>query len=167
MRFFGIEELSDDASEISSQIPYFRAEMPKSDEEKGGTGSTTDANADSDDTGLISLARNELLFRFGTVLLELGYSQPWPRLVQRTLKALPSHRQTGYHAAEKLAQAPLLRDRMGPKFTMIVRKCLGCDFGLGENDLANEQLQGVFLVDVVGALQEVEKGLRELELRLG
>lgn len=75
--------------------------------------------------------------------------------------------QTDYHAAEKLAQAPLLRNRIGPRFTTIVRKCLGCDFGLGENDLANEQLQGVFLVDVVGALQEVEKGLKELEQRLG
>lgn len=165
VRFFGIGELSHDASEIASRIPYFRVEMPKTDEENTGTVSRTDADAGA--TGLISLARNELLFRFGTVLLELGYGQPWPRLLQRTLKILPSHRKTGYHAAEKLAQAPLLRDRMGPKFTIIVRKCLGCDFGLGENDLANEQLQGVFLVDVVGALQEVEKGLKELELRLG
>lgn len=114
----------------------------------------------------MTLAPNELLFRYGTVLLELGYSQPWPQLQQLMLKALPPHRQTDYHAAEKLAQAPLLRSRMGPRCTTIVRKCLGCDFGLGENDLANEQLQGVFLADVVGALQQVERGLKELETRL-
>lgn len=49
---------------------------------------------------------------------------------------------------------------MGPRFIKFVRKCLGCDFGLGENDLANEQLQGVFLVDVVRELQGIERGLK-------
>jgi hypothetical protein len=56
---------------------------------------------------------------------------------------------------------------MGPKFATIVRKYLGCDFGLGKNDLANEQLQGKFLVDVVRGLQEVERGLKEPRMRLG
>lgn len=111
--------------------------------------------------------RNELLFRFGIVLLELGYSQPWPSLKSRVFASLPPPRRTDYHAAEKLAQMPFLRDRMGPRFPTIVRKCLGCDFGLGENDLASKELQGMFLVDVVGALQEAERGLRELESRFG
>lgn len=156
VRFFGIKELSDNVGEITSKVPYFRVEMPKAD---GSVPAPTDETS--------SLARNELLFQLGTVLLELAYCQPWSRLLQRTLSTLPDARQTGYHIAEKLARAHLLRDRMGPKFSTIVRKCLGCDFGLGESDLANEQLQGVFLVDVVGELQEVERGLKELEVRLG
>ncbi len=61
----------------------------------------------------------------------------------------------------------LLCNRMGPRFPTIVRKCLGCDFGLGESDLANEELQGIFLVDVVAALRDTESGLKELERRQG
>lgn len=159
VRFFGIKELSANVGEMISKAPYFRVEMPGAAEK--------DATAPDDNDNSLSLARNGLLFQLGTVLLELAYCQPWPRLLERTLPSLPDTQQTGYHIAEKLARAHLLRDRMGPKFTTIVRKCLGCDFGLGESDLANEQLQGVFLMDVVDELQEVERGLKELEMRLG
>ncbi|KAJ5368865.1 uncharacterized protein N7496_008625 [Penicillium cataractarum] len=101
------------------------------------------------------------------MLLELGYSKPWIQLKEWAFQSLPVEKQTDYHAAERLAQAPGLRNRMGPRFTTVVRKCLGCDFGLGENDLTNEQLQGVFLVDVIVALKEVERGLIELEKQIG
>lgn len=74
---------------------------------------------------------------------------------------LPHEKQTDYDAAERLAQGPGLRNRMGPRFATIVRKCLSCDFGLGENDLSNEQLQGVFFVDVIVALREVGIGLAD------
>jgi hypothetical protein len=56
---------------------------------------------------------------------------------------------------------------MGPRFPTIVRKCLGCNFGLGENNLESRELQEIFLVNVVGALQRTEHGLRELENKLG
>ena len=184
VRFFGIEALSEDANGIAFTTPYFSVEFSKPDEGEGRLTSTLATNqpstAASTATAAVStdgapspapiptaLARNELLFRFGIVLLELGYCQPWLRLRQRMSKSLPPQSCTDYHAAEKLAQMPFLRDRMGPRFPIIVRKCLGCDFGLGENDLANKELQGTFLVDVVGALQEVERGLRELKRRLG
>ncbi|KAJ5675814.1 hypothetical protein N7462_008711 [Penicillium macrosclerotiorum] len=183
IHFFGVGELSEGTDGISSTTPYFRVEFPEPDEEKGRlmtavaasqaftAASTTSASsittAHAPGTTSVALARNELLFRFAIVLLELGYGQLWPQLRQRALTTLPPQRNTDYHAAEKLAQAPYLRNRMGPKFITIVRKCLGCDFGLGENDLANEQLQGLFLVDVVRELQAIEKGLKELEQHSG
>lgn len=176
VRFSRFEELSEGTDEISSTTPYFRVEFTKPDDGQGqsttavaanATPTSSNSTANAPVTTSIALARNELLFCFGIVLLELGYCQLWPQLRQRVLKTLPPQKNTDYHAAERLAQTPFLRNRMGPKFITIVRKCLGCDFGLGENDLANEQLQGVFLVDVVGELQGIENGLKELELRLG
>lgn len=180
VRYFGIGELSEDADGISSTTPYFRADFSKPDEGKGlllttvatsqpspGASTTSTCSTSSGNAPVpvsMALARNEVLFRFGIVLLELGYSQLWPRLRRRVFADLPPEKNTDYHAAEKLAQTPFLRNRMGHKFTTIVRKCLGCDFGLGENDLANEQLQGVFLVDVVRELQAIEGGLKGLGL---
>ncbi|KAJ6011029.1 hypothetical protein N7451_002441 [Penicillium sp. IBT 35674x] len=176
VRFSGLGELSEDTDEISSTTPYFRVEFTKPNEGESrlmtavaasATSTSSNNTAKAPVTTSVALARNELLFCFGIVLLELGYCQLWPQLRQRVLTTLPPQRNTDYHAAEKLAQSPFLRNRMGPKFIRIVRKCLGCDFGLGENDLANEQLQGVFLVDVVRELQGIERVLKELEVDLG
>ncbi|EEU40090.1 uncharacterized protein NECHADRAFT_76030 [Fusarium vanettenii 77-13-4] len=160
--FRGSGNLLEDASSVSSTSPYFRVGFST------GPETTPQANTQIFPTPTpSSLARNAILFRLGIILLELGYSQPWPHLQNRSLSILPPQRQTDYDAAEKLAQAPLLRNRMGPRFSTIVRKCLGCDFGLGESDLASEELQGTFLVDVVEALQETERRLRQFEQRLG
>ncbi|KAK3368946.1 hypothetical protein B0T24DRAFT_707144 [Lasiosphaeria ovina] len=57
-----------------------------------------------------------------------------------------------------------LRDRMGLKYCRIVHKCLACDFGLGEDNFADADLQGAFLVDVVVALERAEQVLRELDM---
>lgn len=160
--FYGSGDILEDASSISSLSPYFRVSF--------STGPETTPQARNrvfPKPTPSSLARNAILFRLGIILLELGYSQPWPHLRNRLLSTLPPLSQTDYHAAEKLAQTPHLRNRMGPRFSTIVRKCLGCDFGLGESDLASGELQGTFLVDVVEALQETERGLRQLEQRLG
>lgn len=96
-------------------------------------------------------ARNELLFRLGIILLELGFAKPWPLLREKVLLALPEGKVTDYHAAERLAR--LLVRNMGPRYSKITLKCLGCDFGLGESDLSSEELQQSFLVEVVDALQ--------------
>ncbi|KAI8689595.1 hypothetical protein NCS56_00223100 [Fusarium sp. Ph1] len=173
--FRGSGDLLEGTSSISSMSPYFRVGFSTNPEtisrkelDRNPAGSLPEASNRSFPTPTpSSLARNAILFRLGIILLELGYSQPWPHLRNRLLSTLPPQHQTDYDAAEKLAQTPLLRNRMGPRFSTIVRKCLGCDFGLGESDLASEKLQGTFLVDVVEALQETERGLRQLELRLG
>ncbi|RSM07199.1 hypothetical protein CDV31_008752 [Fusarium ambrosium] len=170
--FCGSGDLLEDTSIISSTNPYFRVGFSKVPEtmnrkefDREPVGSLPKAN-----TQILpppsSLARNAILFRLGIILLELGYSQPWPQLRNQSLSNLPAQHQTDYDAAEKLAQTLLLRNRMGPRFSTIVRKCLGCDFGLGESDLASEELQGAFLVGVIEALQETERGLRRFEQRL-
>ncbi|RTE83895.1 hypothetical protein BHE90_001477 [Fusarium euwallaceae] len=171
--FCGSRDILEDASIISSTNPYFRVGFSKVPEtmnrkefDRKPVGSLPKANTQIFPPSS-SLARNAILFRLGIILLELGYSQPWPQLRNQSLSNLPAQHQTDYDAAEKLAQTPLLRNRMGPRFSTIVRKCLGCDFGLGESDLASEELQGAFLVGVVEALKETERGLRRLEQSLG
>ena len=100
-------------------------------------------------------ARNEGLFRLGIVLLEVGFATPWSTLRTNVLKTIPDKNATDYFIADKLAR--LLVNSMGPNYPKIIRKCLGCDFGLGETDLASEELQERFLLEVVVAL----KGLAE------
>ncbi|OIW27271.1 hypothetical protein CONLIGDRAFT_715781 [Coniochaeta ligniaria NRRL 30616] len=108
-------------------------------------------------------ARNEMLFHLGVVLLELGFSKPWPDLRRRALAKLPPEQHSNNRVAEKLAQENELRDRMGLNYCRIVRKCLACDFGLGEDNFGDAELQGAFLVDVVMALEKAERGLRDLD----
>ncbi|KAK0652118.1 hypothetical protein B0T16DRAFT_454520 [Cercophora newfieldiana] len=49
-----------------------------------------------------------------------------------------AERPSDYRAAEKLAQ--LLVNQMGLSYARVIKKCLGCDFGLEETDLENEDL---------------------------
>jgi hypothetical protein len=185
--FFGISELTEDASGISLTSPRLRVEFMKQDKGKDldlrhvplqsttttvsttytipNTTSSPVVSSTPNDPAASPLARNELLFRFGIMLLELGYSQPWPHLKQRVVTKLPHRLITDYYAAKNLAQAAFLRCHMGPRFPAIVLKCLG--FGLEEDNLASEDLQCSFLVNVVGPLQEAERRWKELERRAG
>ena len=110
-------------------------------------------------------ARNKLLFNFGIILLEIGYGRPWHDL-KLTIAKVPvagenAKSLSDNQAAEKLAQ--LLVNQMGPTYSKIVRKCLGCDFGLGETNLDNEVLQRQFVVDVVSGLQRLGNHMKEMD----
>jgi len=172
VRFFGVTEHLLETADFIQAPPYFKVELTNPDKGKSLDLGPTNRHMrlgggvilnDTPETSN-SVVRNEILFRFGIVLLELGYSKPWARLKRPVLSILPPNKQTDYHAAVKLTWASFLTDRMGPRYPIIVRKCLSCDFGLGEDSLEDEELQGTFLVDVVNALQEVETGLRSLGL---
>lgn len=163
VRFFGIKDWLKDSTNLSLTSPHFKVEFSKADVK--GKGKAMDLSLPPI-SRYRQAVRNEVLFSFGLVLLELGYSKPWHLLRLSILKNLPLKKQVDYHAAETLAQSPMLRNRMGPRYSTIVRKCLGCDFGLGENSLENEELQGIFLIDVVNTLQEAVRGLKELERKL-
>ncbi|KAJ4259732.1 hypothetical protein NW762_007663 [Fusarium torreyae] len=109
-----------------------------------------------------SEARNQLLFSFGILLLEIGYSRPWHELkesVSRT-SSLHGEKLSDYRAAERLAQ--LLVNQMGLTYPKIIKKCLGCDFGLGETDLENEDLQRRFLDEVVLGLRRLRDHMRDV-----
>ena len=108
-----------------------------------------------------SEARNELLFNFGILLLENGYGQPWPQL-KKSIADVPlatGGNMSDYRIAEKLAQ--LLVNQMGMTYPKSVKKCLGCDFGLGETDLDHEALQRQFLDDVVSRLHQLGEKMKE------
>jgi hypothetical protein len=167
VRFFG--ELTDNDFLMPSFSPSLRIVFARPSKGKEidlspmpGAEPTPPPSASTTPTTAFGSVRNEVLFRLGIMMLELGYSKPWTVLREKMELSLPENKRTEYHAAEKLAQGRLLRDKMGPKYQLVVRKCLGCDFGLGETDLENEDLQGSFLVDVVVALQEVSSGLATL-----
>ncbi|KAK4444329.1 hypothetical protein QBC34DRAFT_498348 [Podospora aff. communis PSN243] len=113
-------------------------------------------------------ARSEILFHFGVILLELGFGQPWSMLRQSVLAdsslgGTDGRNVSNGKVAEKLAQNKRLQDRMGMNYCRIARKCLNCDFGLGEDDFENADLQGAFLVDVVTALERTEGMLKGLD----
>lgn len=113
-------------------------------------------------------ARNKLLFNFGILLLEIGFGQPWHQLKQSVMKSSARTKEgselSDYRVAEKLAQ--LLVRQMGLGYPKIIRKCLGCDFGLGETDLDNEDLQRRFVDDVVLGLQRLKEHMSEMNLAL-
>ncbi|OTA99662.1 hypothetical protein M426DRAFT_27270 [Hypoxylon sp. CI-4A] len=104
--------------------------------------------------------RNERLFCLGVVLLELGYTMAWETLRSSIMERLPLHQKSDYFAAERLARG--LVSRMGPSYVRIIRKCIGCDFGLGETDLGDEDLQRKFAEDVIIELRNMRKGLATL-----
>lgn len=163
------------------QGPYFmsRLEQPAADAAKGkaplraladeSSGTVVVGGSVECRSGAVdfSEARNKLLFNFGILLLEIGYGLPWADLRKRAVaKAATTNPPdaaggvSDYKVAEKLAQQ-LVR-HMGPAYPRIVRKCLGCDFGLGETDLDNEDLQRRFLEDVVAGLRTLREDLRRM-----
>lgn len=48
---------------------------------------------------------------------------------------------------------------MGPAYSRIVRKCLGCDFGVGETDLDHEELQQTYINQVIEVLENTKQRL--------
>jgi hypothetical protein len=54
---------------------------------------------------------------------------------------------------------------MGPKYAEVVRKCIQCDFGYGD-DLGETRLQEGFHQDVICRLEELEDTFRGLSLSI-
>ncbi|KAI1460400.1 hypothetical protein F4805DRAFT_478845 [Annulohypoxylon moriforme] len=104
--------------------------------------------------------RNERLFCLGIVFLELGYTMPWSSLRSSIIESFPTHPDSNYLIAETLAGR--LVSQMGLGYVRVVRKCIGCDFGLGETNLDVEELQKKFLEDVIEALRALEEVLSTL-----
>lgn len=149
------------AGAVQLKGPYFKARLAS---KPAGSVTTVRPLAPVvDEAADFTEARNKLLFNFGVLLLEIGYGQPWcelKRSVARAARDLEEKR-SDYRVAMKLAQ--LLINQMGPAYPRIIKKCLGCDFGLGETDLDDEDLQRQFLLDVVSGLQQLKENMREMK----
>lgn len=52
---------------------------------------------------------------------------------------------------------------LGRTYANIVKKCLACDFGHGD-DLGDPALQAIFYRDVVCELERLEEGFSKLQL---
>jgi len=135
-----------------ASTPFFRVQFPELIDKGKGVAVSPEISV-----------RNQLLFSFAIVLLELGYNKPWSSLERNNF---PANYHNKYDAAQKLSYSPELGYQMGKKFPMIIRKCLGCDFGLGETNLANEELQEKFFEHVVNELGDMCKPLLELARRM-
>ncbi|RYP05759.1 hypothetical protein DL764_003576 [Monosporascus ibericus] len=150
------------ASSQQLEGPYFmmRVNDNSSAGQTAGKMSPTNAGETVREIEFIG-ARNKLLFNYGILLLEIGFGRPWHELKQ-TVTRTAKEGLSDYRAAEKLAQ--LLVRQMGLAYPKIIKKCLGCDFGLGETDLDNEDLQRRFVDDVVLGLQRLRENMRQMNL---
>ena len=97
------------------------------------------------------------------MLLELAYQAPLQSLQKdRDVDAnVPPN--TDYHIANRVRLQAA--DLMGPKYAEVVRKCIQCDFGHGD-DLGQTKLQEGFHQDVICKLEELEETFRSLSLAM-
>ncbi|PMD25533.1 hypothetical protein NA56DRAFT_699469 [Hyaloscypha hepaticicola] len=163
VRFYNNSDLS--MNSVQLEGPYFTTKLKTRGKGKGkATDQIHSVAYEKASVAVFSGARNELLFNFGIILLEIGFAQPWHMLKRSVSPTVTGEKLSDYKTAEKLAQ--LLINQMGLTYPKIIKKCLGCDFGLGETDMDNEDLQRRFLEDVVSELQRLREHIREMGLYL-
>jgi hypothetical protein len=109
-----------------------------------------------------AFAPNPLLFGLGVMLLELAFEAPLRSMQHDSdFQGGQEDRHTEFFTAKRLnrtASTP-----MGPRYSEIVRKCLQCDFGRGD-DLSKPELQEGFYREVVCELGRLEDKFKELQL---
>jgi hypothetical protein len=108
------------------------------------------------------LIRNSYLFNLGVVLLELAYQAPLRSLQEASdLKDGFDRKHIEFFAANRLSNN--MKPVLGLTYANIVKKCLACDFGHGD-DLNDSMLQAVFYRDVVCELERLENMFSKLQL---
>ncbi|KAK3321329.1 hypothetical protein B0T19DRAFT_487683 [Cercophora scortea] len=162
INFYSQGNLSGGDAEMRLSSPHFQVQLERSIQNTTSNGHedpTSVAQQPCIDplSGAAQTQNLGLLFRFGIVLLELGFSRPWQGLMERGSSSLPPSEQSSYHVAEQLCKE--LKNM--PKYQRIVRQCIKrgqCSKG-PRTGLDNEDLR--FLADAGIALKVSENGLRE------
>jgi hypothetical protein len=100
------------------------------------------------------LAQNQLLFNLGVILIELGYEAPLQHL--RTPEDCEDEGcaagwYTDFVTARRLGKAA--SKEFDARYGRIVKKCLDCDFGVGD-DLSSVELQHAIVIDIVNELEK-------------
>ncbi|MCJ1393646.1 hypothetical protein MMC18_006521 [Xylographa bjoerkii] len=108
-----------------------------------------------------AFAPNPLLFGLGVLLLEIGFTATLPSLQRPSDIEQGENKYTEFFVAKRLASS--IGREMGSAYGKIVKKCLQCDFGCGD-DLTDPQLQAGFHRDVVKELAKLGDELRELQI---
>ena len=114
--------------------------------------------------GASGAARNSLLYSLGILLLEIGYWKKWQDL-SRSQEGEHRYqdRYTQFYQARKFLKSG--RSDMGPRYDTIVEQLIECDFGCGD-DLSTVRLQTAVHRNVICPLEELENGIRKLQLGL-
>jgi hypothetical protein len=109
-----------------------------------------------------TFAPNSFMFGLGVMLLELAFEAPL-RTMQRPIDSNgdQDERYIEFFIAKRLSK--IASRQLGPKYAEIVRKCLQCDFGHGD-DLEDSSLQQCFYQEVVCGLEELETRFRNCYL---
>ena len=110
---------------------------------------------------LAAIVPNVMLFNLGVMLLELAFGVPFRSLLQSTgVVASADRKIADFNAAYGLANN--VGVYFGSGYADVVRKCLRCDFGEGE-DLDNPALQERLYEDVICRLEIMENGSRKTQ----
>lgn len=98
--------------------------------------------------------RNPQLFGLAIVLLELAYQTSLQDLDTKINANTLGSKLGDYVLVDKLSRC--MSEELGIAYKQIVRKCLACDFGHGD-DLSSSMLQAAFYEEVVCKLEGLEK----------
>jgi hypothetical protein len=109
-----------------------------------------------------SFVPNPLLFGFGIMLLELANEATLRNMYQACdMDSGREDQHTEFFAAKRISKT--VGSALGGVYAKIVRKCLACDFGCGD-DLTDPALQAGFYRDVVCELGKLEEAFNNLQL---
>ena len=108
------------------------------------------------------IARNQILFRLGVILLEIAHAASLESLQQPSdLTNGKEDQHSEFFTARRLAKCK--HSVMGIKYHNIVEQLIECVFPCGD-DLKSDELQTAFYKDVICPLEELEEGLRRLHV---
>ncbi|KAF7507807.1 hypothetical protein GJ744_010108 [Endocarpon pusillum] len=108
-----------------------------------------------------TVIRNRLLFSLGVMLLELAYQSPLKTLQQPSDNDDHESQNTDYYTADRVRHDAA--SILGPRYAEVIRKCIQCDFGHGD-DLGTTKLQEGFYQDVICELEELEERFKSFGL---
>ncbi|ERF75620.1 hypothetical protein EPUS_04600 [Endocarpon pusillum Z07020] len=109
-----------------------------------------------------NFAPNPFLFGLGVMLLEVSFEAPLRSLQQPVdIHTGQEDRNTEFFRAKRVSKSA--SRPLGDRYTKIVRKCLSCDFGEGD-DLNEIPLQEAVNCSVVHELDLLEKKLYEFSI---
>ena len=107
------------------------------------------------------LAPNIILFNLGIMLIELAFAATLQNLLNQKELSYRDTQYAEFFAARRLSG--VVSREMGPRYSKIVQKCLGCHFASG-TDLNNSELQAEYYRDVVKELEKLEEDFASMKI---
>ena len=95
------------------------------------------------------------------MLLELAHHSPLETLQQPSDNDDRESQNTDYYTADRVRHDAA--SILGPRYAEVIRKCIQCDFGQGD-DLGTTRLQEGFYQDVICELEVLEERFKSFEL---